>query len=52
MLILEAELVICIGLGIIGHRVDLFIDLRRDILPAAVLVSLVASSVFTWRARA
>lgn len=52
MLVLEAEVVVFIGLGIIAHRVDLFIDLQVDILPAAVLVSLVASGVFAWRARA
>ena len=52
MLVLEAELVVFIGLGIIAHRVDLFIDLQQDILPAAVLVSLVAAGVFAWRARA
>ncbi len=52
MLVLETELVIFIGLGIIAHRLDLFLDLQQDILPAAVLVSLVASGVFAWRARA
>ena len=51
MLILEAEVVVFVGLGIIAHRVDLFIDLQPDILPAAVLVSLVAGVVFAWRAR-
>ena len=52
MLILEAELVVFIGLVIIAHRLDLFIDLQPDILPAAAMVSLVASGVFAWRARA
>ncbi|MEP7003661.1 MAG: hypothetical protein ABI888_03900 [Chloroflexota bacterium] len=52
MLVLEAELIVFIGLGIIAHRVDLFIELQQDILPAAVLVSLVTSAVFAWRARA
>jgi len=52
VLVLEAELVIFIGLGIIAHRIDLFIDLQTDILPAAAMVSLVASGVFAWRARA
>ena len=51
MLVAEAELVVFIGLGIIAHRVDLFLDLQQDILPAAVLVSLAASGVFAWRAR-
>lgn len=51
MLFLEAEIVVFVGLGIIAHRLDLFLDLQPDILPAAVLVSLVASSVFAWRAR-
>ena len=52
MLIVEAELVVFIGLGIIAHRIDLFVDLQVDILPAAAMVSLVASGVFAWRARA
>jgi len=52
MLILEAELVIFIGLGIIAHRIDLFLELQADILPAAAMVSLVAAGVFAWRARA
>ncbi len=52
MLVLEAEAVVFVGLGIIAHRIDLFIDLQVDILPAAVLVSLIAAGVFAWRARA
>ena len=52
MLVLEAEIIVFLGLGIIAHRVDLFLDLQQDILPAAALVSLVTSSVFAWRARA
>ncbi len=52
MLLLEAEAVVFVGLGIIAHRIDLFLDLQQDILPAAVLVSLIASLVFAWRARA
>lgn len=52
LLILEAELIVFIGLGIIAHRFDLFLELQQSILPAAALVSLVTSSVFAWRARA
>lgn len=52
MLMLEIELLVFIGLGIVAHRADLFVDLQPDVLPAAALVSLVASSVFAWRARA
>ncbi|HLZ48014.1 MAG TPA: hypothetical protein VKR80_05120 [Candidatus Limnocylindria bacterium] len=52
LLILDAEVVVFIGLGIIAHRVDLFLELQPDLLPAAALVSLVASAVFAWRARA
>ena len=52
VLLLEVELLMFIGLGLIGHRIDLFIDLQPDLLPAAVLVSLIASSFFAWRARA
>ena len=52
MLILEAELVVFIGLGIVARRLDLFVDLQPDIFPAVTMVSLVASGVFAWRARA
>lgn len=52
MLVLEAEALVFVGLGIIAHRIDLFIELQVDILPAAVLVSLIAAAVFAWRARA
>ena len=52
MLVIEAEILVFIGLGIVAHRIDLFIDLQSDILPAAVLVSLITSAVFAWRARA
>lgn len=52
VLIVEIELVVFVALGIIAHRVDLFLELQPDILPAAALVSLVASGVFAWRARA
>ena len=51
MLILEIELLVAIALGIVGHRFDLFVDLQTVLLPGAVLVSLVTSSVFAWRAR-
>lgn len=52
VLVLEAELLMFIGIGIVAHRVDLFVDLQAQLFPAAVLVSLAASSVFAWRARA
>ena len=52
MLMIEIEVLVFVGLGIVAHRADLFVDLQPDILPAAALVSLVASSVFAWRARA
>ena len=52
VLIVEIELVVFVALGIIAHRVDLFLELQPDILPAAAMVSLVASAVFAWRARA
>ena len=52
MLMIEIESLVFVGLGIVAHRTDLFVDLQPDILPAAALVSLVASSVFAWRARA
>jgi hypothetical protein len=52
MLVIEIEVVVFIGLAVVAHRAELFIDLQQAILPAAVLVSLVASAVFAWRARA
>jgi hypothetical protein len=52
MLLFEVELIVFIGLGVVAHRADLFVDLQPDILPAAALVSLVAGIVFAWRARA
>lgn len=52
MLVLEAEVVVFIGLAVIAHRIDLFIELQQAILPAAALVSLVVSAFFAWRARA
>jgi hypothetical protein len=52
ILVIEIELVVFAGLGLVARRIDLFVDLQREILPAALFVSLVASSVFAWRARA
>jgi len=52
MLLIEVELLVFVALGLVGHRIDLFLDLQTGILPAAALVSLVASGVFAWRARA
>ena len=52
LLVIEIELLVFVGLGIVARRADLFVDLQSAILPATVLVSLVASAVFAWRARA
>jgi hypothetical protein len=52
LLFVEIELLVFIGLGLVARRADLFVELQPDIVPAAALVSLVASSVFAWRARA
>lgn len=52
VLVLEAELLVFVGLGIVAHRVDLFLEVQTAVLPAAALISLAASAVFAWRARA
>lgn len=49
-LLFEIELIALIGLAVSG-RAGLFLDLQSVIIPAAVLVSLSAAAVFTWRAR-
>jgi hypothetical protein len=52
LLFVEIEVLVFIGLGLVARRADLFLDLQYDVVPAAALVSLVASAVFAWRARA
>lgn len=51
-LVLEIELLVLVGVALVARRFDLFIDLQPAILPAAVLVSLLAALTFAWRARA
>ena len=51
VLLIEIELLVFVALGIVAHRVDLFMDLQPIILPGACLVALSASVVFWWRAR-
>lgn len=51
-LIVEIELLVLLALGIVARRLDLFLPLQTAVFPAAALVSLVATGVFAWRARA
>ena len=50
-LLLEIELIVFVALAVAG-RADRFLDLQTMVIPAAVLVSLTAALVFSWRARA
>jgi hypothetical protein len=52
VIILEVEALVLVALGIVAHRMDLFIDLQEIIFPGACLIALSASIVFWWRARA
>ncbi|HKW78832.1 MAG TPA: hypothetical protein VJQ09_06995 [Candidatus Limnocylindria bacterium] len=52
VLIFEVEALTFLALGIVAHRLDLFVDLQEVILPGACLIALSASIVFWWRARA
>ena len=49
-LLLEIELIVFVALAVAG-RADRFLDLQTMVIPAAVLVSLTAALVFSWRAR-
>ena len=51
-LFVEIELLVLLALGIVAHRLDLFIALQTAVFPVAAAVSLVATGVFAWRARA
>ena len=51
LLLGEIEGLIFVALGIVAHRLDLFVDLQPVILPGACLVSLSAAGIFWWRAR-
>src|ERR1700752_1790815 len=52
VIILEVEALVLVALGIVAHRMDLFIDLQEIIFPGACLIALSASIVFWGRARA
>ena len=51
LLLGEIEGLVFVALGIVAHRLDLFVDLQSVILPGACLVSLSAAGIFWWRAR-
>jgi hypothetical protein len=51
VLLAEIEFLVFIGLAVVAHRLDLFMDLQPIVLPGACLVALTASIVFWWRAR-
>jgi len=51
MLLAEIEGLIVVALGIVAHRLDLFVDLQPIVLPGACLISLSSAAVFWWRAR-
>ncbi len=52
ILLAEIEALVFVGLAIVAHRLDLFMDLQPIVLPGACLVALSAAGVFWWRARA
>ncbi len=51
MIIAEIEILVFVALAIVGHRLDLYVDLQQVVLPGACLVSLSTTGVFWWRAR-
>jgi hypothetical protein len=51
LLLAEIEGLIVVALGIVAHRLDLFVDLQPVVLPGACLVSLSTAGIFWWRAR-
>ena len=51
VLLFEVEALVFVALGIVAHRLDLFVDLQPVILPGACLISLSSAAVFWWRAR-
>ena len=51
VLLAEIEFLVFIGLAIVAHRLDLFVELQPILLPGACLVALAAAGVFWWRAR-
>jgi hypothetical protein len=51
VVILEVEALFLVALGVIAHRLDLFVDLQSVLLPGACVIALSAATVFWWRAR-
>jgi hypothetical protein len=47
----EIEAIVFVGVAVVAHRLDLFMDLQPIVLPGACLVALSAAGVFWWRAR-
>ena len=52
VILLEIEALVLVALGIVAHRFDLYLAVQDPLLPVACAVSLAASAVFWWRARA
>lgn len=51
VLVAEIELLVLIALGVVAHRLDVFLALQTAVFPAAAAVSLATTTVFAWRAR-
>jgi hypothetical protein len=51
LIIAEVEALVLVALGVIAHRLDLFIDLQTVLLPGACVIALSVATVFWWRAR-
>lgn len=52
MVIGEVEALALVALGVVGHRLDLFVGLQPVILPGTCIIALSVAGVFWWRARA
>ena len=51
IVVAEVEALALVALGVIGHRLDLFLTLQEEILPVSCFVALASAIVFWWRAR-
>lgn len=51
LIIVEVEALVLVALGVIAHRLDLFMELQTVLLPGACVIALSVATVFWWRAR-